>query len=102
MPLVVELWSDGAVVDGVETWWDDVELWLDAQDDRRAAFPFTASVDAYGFATVPRSAFAAWLGELSDIGGQSPPSVARVAQSLAALCSAGLDRPAAELRLVGD
>ena len=102
MALRIELWTDAGLTGGLEQWWDDVDTWMDADDDRRARYPVTGSIDPYGFATIRVGDFPSLLVELNDIEAEASSAVAAIARELAFLCIRGLDAESAELRLVGD
>lgn len=102
MSITVELWISGRIADGVEQWWDDIDLWLAESPERRVEYPLLASVDPYGEHTFPWNALPILRDEARRVAASAPPTIARFATKLATLCGNGLEADAAELRFSGD
>lgn len=100
MPMRIELWQNGSLVDGIEEWWDGVEAALTAaQED----YPILDSISPYGDLTLA-------FDRLKDLGSESR----RLAESadkaklrsmllkISELCERARTTPGSELRFNGD
>lgn len=100
MALRIELWENGSLVDGVEEWWDDVEIAVAAAGND---CPILESISPYG----ELSLAPALLGDLADecrrLAGQAAqPRVGELLLKIAGLCERAAESDAAELRFNGD
>jgi hypothetical protein len=93
------LWQDGALVDGIDEWWDDVELALTNVD---GDYPLLDGVDPYGDLTLPRDRLDDLARECRDLAGRSQPNASALLLKLADLCDRAIARPGTFLQFNGD
>jgi len=99
MPVRVELWQGGVVVDGVEQWWDRVEAALDQAQEH---FALLDSISPYGHLSIPHERLLDLADECrrlaASVGGAVEPRLLKIAE----LCGRAAAANDAELRFEGD
>ncbi len=99
MPLRVELWEDGALVDGAEEWWDGVERAVLAE---ACHYPLLTSINPYGDLTVPPDRLQDLAGECRRLAQSSSGRLRILMLKIADLCDRASAGDNAELRFNGD
>jgi hypothetical protein len=98
MALRIELWQNGALVDGVEEWWDDVESALEGADGE---YPILDSISPYGDRTIPPDRLQDLAIECSTLAQTGSERLRSLLRKLADLCGRASESQA-ELRFSGD
>ena len=99
MALNIQLWLDGALVDGLETDWEDVERLLCKSDELTTILD---SVDPYDDLTVNGAQLIELVRECEMVIPRAVGETAKTLSKLVTLAEAGLEANRAELRFVGD
>lgn len=102
MAITIELWADEQLVDGAESWWDDVERWLASTPGSEQTYPLLSQVDPYGFVTLRNEDIQSLKVELEQASLTAPAKVVEIVARLIELCQAAAAQSSAELRFVGD
>lgn len=95
----VELWVDGALVDGAEMWWDDIVAALAGID---GGYPELRRVDPYGDVTFRETALGRLRDEADDLAQSISGAGANQLLRIAELCESAASADSAELKFVGD
>jgi hypothetical protein len=97
MAISIELRVDGQVVNGIEMWWDDLDVALTGRDEE---YPLLSRVDPYGDVVFGANVLDGVLAELEKLA-NSEPHLSNIAK-IRALCIEGLSSEQSELRFSGD
>lgn len=98
MALRIELWERGALIDGVEEWWDGVEAALETSADH---YPILDSVSPYGELTVAWDRLRDLAGEASRLAETTTGRARALLLKIAELCARATATDF-ELRFNGD
>ena len=99
MPVRVELWQDGVLVDGVEQWWDRVEAALDREQED---FALLESISPYGQVRIPHECLLDLAGECRRLSLRAGGAVEPLLLKIAELCDRAAATSEVELRFDGD